>query len=79
MKPVVRYETTTYEFCDETHQVKEKLTLIAVLRGEEAKAVNRARGDGFSMTYDGTKGKERLEFYKVKTVERKTIEAEKKE
>ena len=73
-KPVVKYETTTYEFCDETHQVKEKLTHIAVLKGEEAKAVNRARRDGFSMTYDGTKGKERLNFYKVKTVERKTIE-----
>ena len=40
------------------HQVKEKLTLIAVLKGEAAKAVNRTRRDGFSMEYDGTKGKE---------------------
>ena len=28
------------------------------------------------MEYDGTKGKERIEFYKCKTVERKTIEEE---
>ena len=59
--------------------MKEKLTRIAVLKGEEAKALNRARRDGFSMEYDGTKGKERLDFYKVVTVERKTIEEEKKD
>ena len=59
--------------------MKEKLTRIAVLKGEEAKALNRARSHGFSMEYDGTKGKERLEFYKCETVERKIIEEEKKD
>ena len=73
-KPVVKYDNFTFEFCGETHQVKEKLTRIAVLKGEEAKAVNRARRDGFSMEYDGTKGKERSEFYKPETVEDKIIE-----
>ena len=61
-KPVVNYDNFTFEFCGETHQVKKKLTLIAVLKGEEAKAVNMARRDGFRMSYDGTKGKERIEF-----------------
>ena len=79
VKPVVKYDNFTVESCGETHQVKEKLTRIAVLKGEEAKAVNRARRDGFSMVYDGTKGKERIEFYKCKTVERKIIEEEKKD
>ena len=77
-KPVVKYDNHTFEFCDEIHQVKEKLTRIAVLKGKEAKALDRARKDGFSMEYDGTKGKERLEFYKCKTVERKIKEAQKK-
>ena len=77
-KPLVKYDNFTVELLGETHQVKEKLTRIAVLKGEEAKAVNRARRDGFSMEYDGTKGKERLEFYKCVTVARKTIEEEKK-
>ena len=78
-KPAVKYETITYDFCGETHQAKEKLTRIAVLKGEDAKAVNRTRRDGLSMQYDNTKGRERLEFYKCETVERKTIEKEKKE
>ena len=72
-KPVVKYENFTFEFCGETRQVKEKLTLIAVLKGEEAKAVNRARRDGFRMAYDRTKGKERMNFYKEETVEDKII------
>ena len=78
IKPVVKYETTTYEFCDEIHQVKKKLTLIGVLKGEEAKALNRLRND-FTIYYDRTKGKERLEFYKEQTVENKIIEEEKKD
>ena len=76
-KPIVKYDNFTVELFDEIHQVKEKLTRIAVLKGEEAKAVNRARRDGFSMEYDGTMGRERLEFYKCVTVERKIIEEEK--
>jgi hypothetical protein len=76
-KPVVKYDSFTFEFCGET--VKEKLTRIAVLKAEEAKAVNRTRRDGLCMAYDGTKGKERLEFYKCVTVERKIIEEEKKD
>jgi hypothetical protein len=48
--------------------VKKKLTLVGVLKGEEAKALNRSRND-FTIYYDGTKGKERLEFYKEETVE----------
>ena len=35
-KPIVKYDNFTFEFCDEIHQVKEKLTLIAVLKGEES-------------------------------------------
>jgi hypothetical protein len=72
-KPVVKYDNFTFEFCGETHQVKEKLTRIAVLKGEDAKAVNGTRTDGLCMAYDGTKGKERLEFYKVETVENKIV------
>ena len=49
-KPVVKYDNFTFEFCGETRQVKRKLILIAVLKGEEAKAVNRARRDGFILT-----------------------------
>ncbi len=80
MKPLVKYDNFTYESGDETHQVKQKLTLIGVLKGLEAKAVNRARKDGFSMIYvDGTKGKERLNFYKVKIVQDKIIEDETKQ
>jgi len=78
IKPVVKYENFTYEFCDEIHQVKKKLTLIGVLKGEEAKALNRLRND-FTIYYDRTKGKERLEFYKEQTVENKIIEEEKKD
>ena len=74
-KPVVKNDNFTFEFCGETHQVKKKLTCIAVLKGEEAKALNRSRHD-FTIYYDGTKGKERLEFYKEETVENKTIEEE---
>ena len=77
VKPVVKYDNFTLEFCGETHQVKKKLTLIGVLKGEEAKALNRSRND-FTIYYDGTKGKERLEFYKEETVENKIIEEEKK-
>jgi hypothetical protein len=77
-KPV-KFDNFTFEFCGETHQVKKKLTLIAVLKGEEAKAVNMARRDGFRMSYDGTKGKERMNFYKDVTVEDKIIEEEKKD
>ena len=65
-----------FESGDEIHQVKQKLTLIAVLKGKEAKAVNRARKDGFSMIYDRTKSN--LNFYKVATVEDKIIQEEKK-
>jgi len=72
-KPVVKYDNVTFEFCGETHQVKQKLTQVAVLKGEEAKALNRAR-DGFVMSYSGTKGKKRLNFYKAETVEDKIIE-----
>jgi hypothetical protein len=64
-KPEVWYDNFTYESGDETHQIKQKLTRIAVLKGEEAKAVNMARKNGFVMTYSGTKGKERLDFYKA--------------
>jgi hypothetical protein len=46
------------------------------LKGEEAKALNRSRHD-FTIYYDGTKGKERLEFYKEETMENKIIEEEK--
>ena len=67
-KPVVRYDKFTYESCDETHAVKQKLTRIAVLKGQEVKAVNKAREDGYQW-YIGNKGKETLEFYKVETVE----------
>jgi hypothetical protein len=73
-KPVVWYDNFTYESCGETHQIKQKLTRVAVLEGEEAKAVNRARRDGFVMTYSGTKGNQRLGFYKAETVEDKIIE-----
>ncbi len=76
-KPVVKYDNFTFEFCGETHQVKKKLTRIAVLKGEEAKAVNRARRDGFRTAYDGTKGKERLDFYKDETVEDNILEGQK--
>ena len=72
-KSVVKFDNFTFEFCGETHQVKKKLTRIAVLKGEEAKAVNSARNDGFRMAYDGTKGKERMNFYKDVTVEDKII------
>ena len=75
-KPIVKYDNFTFEFCGETHHVKKKLTLIVVLKGEEAKALNRSR-NGFTIYYDGTKGKERLEFYKDETVEAKIIEEEK--
>lgn len=73
-KPVVKYENFTVELSGETHQIKHKLTQIAVLKGEEARALNRARRDGFVMSYSGTKGKERLDFYKTETVEDKIIE-----
>lgn len=76
-KPIVKYDNFTFESCGELHKVKTKLTLIGVLKGEEAKALNRSRND-FTIYYDGTKGKERLEFYKCKAVERKTIEENKK-
>jgi hypothetical protein len=72
-KPLVKYDNFTFEFCGETRQVKKKLTLIGVLKGEEAKALNRSRHD-FTIYYDGTKGKQRLEFYKEETVENKIIE-----
>jgi hypothetical protein len=75
-KPVVEYDNFTFEFCGETHQVKKKLTLFGVLKGEEAKALNRSRHD-FTIYYYGTKGKERLEFYKEETVEDKIIHREK--
>lgn len=77
-KPEVKYDNFTFEFCGETRQVKKKLTLIGVLKGEEAKALSRSRND-FTIYYDGTKGKERLEFYKEETMENKIIEQEKKE
>ena len=64
-------------FAGETHEVKQKLTRIGVLKGEEAKAVNRTRRDGLCIAYVGAKGKERLEFYKVRNMERKIIEAQK--
>ena len=64
-KPIVKYDNFTFESCGELHKVKTKLTLIGVLKGEEAKALNRSRND-FTIYYDGTKGKERLEFYKCK-------------
>ena len=77
-KPVVEYDSFTFELCGETHQVKKKLTLIGVLKGEEAKKLNRSRHD-FTIYYDGTKGKQRLEFYKEETVEDKIIKEDKKE
>ena len=77
-KPVVLYDNFTFEFCGETRQVKKKLTLIGVLKGEEAKALNRSRND-FTIYDDGTKGKERLEFNKEETLENKIIEEQKKD
>ena len=61
--------------CDETHKVKQKLTQIAVLKGEETKALNRARKDWFVMSYSGG----RMNFFKVETVEDKIVGEEKKE
>ena len=75
-KPVVSTDNFTFEFCGETRRVKKKQTLIGVLKGEEAKALNRSRHD-FTMYYNGTKGKERLEFYKEETVENRIIEEQK--
>lgn len=71
-KPKVKFDEFEFKFCGELYKVKKKLTLIGVLKGEEAREVNHASG-GFTAHYDGTKGKEMLEFYKEETVENKII------
>jgi hypothetical protein len=81
-KPAVKYDSYKVELCGETHQIKQKLTRIAVLNGEEAKSVNttRTKGDGFITRYSGgTKGKGRLGFFEAETVEDKIIEEDKKD
>ena len=52
------------------HAVKKKLTLLGVLKGEEAKVFQRSRND-FSIYYHGTKGKQRLETVEDRTEQKK--------
>lgn len=69
-KPIVKYRQSTVKMCGEVHKLRYKLTLLATIKGPEAKAIaeSQDKGECLYWSYDDSKGQCKLEIYEEQMI-----------